>query len=660
MVTVLTLLVLVAMPGRMAATRRHQMLVVVVLLSLAAPLLQRVIPEWQVLPRPANPPRMIAAVTAAPSHEAAAQAAPAVVATTALQSASHTAATPAPNSWRTWFRVAAFVWLAGAVVGLLRLACQQAALSRCIRNSTAAPIAIEELATELLQRHVRVRLAVDTGDAFVCRIFSPVIVLPAAAVHLPHDQLRLILSHEVAHLRRLDPLWAWLMQCFLAIYWVHPLAWMLVKRSHLAREMATDDLVLLDGSDPEAYAACLGASALRHRRHAAPPLPALAFVRQHPVVARLHAILDANRIRTAPSGKGWLSVGLPLAAPALLLTSLAFKAAVEVQPVRQAHKRATAKAETTPSLWSDIVEPLVSDTPSESQVVNLTTDDTLAQSGPSTENSPAPSPLPSTTGSHPGAAPAPLREPTLAIRPSTAHREDSSHDAFTESSFSLPHTFGTGFAGRPGKRVSAPVSTPPAPIPTDTVANPGGSTPTPPAPTQPPVQEIPSPPDDTAIPGTDPKTPTDIAGETPTDEEWSDPASEGEEPPVREASSRPPGRDPAGSPSPDSEGVGSGEIHPPQPQISTYSSAEGSHFAISWIVSVEEAATWIPQASADLVTWSAAAEAVIVEGPFPAGDGAVRFTAAIREPMPGSFYRFLRLATPATEGGASSNSITEE
>ena len=172
------------------------------------------------------------------------------------------------------------------------------------------------------------------------------------------------------------------------------------------------------------------------------------------------------------------------------------------------------------------------------------------------------------------------------------------------------------------------------------------------------MQEIPIPPGDSPaspIPGSDPTIPTDIAGETPTDEEWSDPASEGEEPPVREPTSRPPDRNPAGSPSPDSEEPGSGEIHPPLPQISTYTSEEGSHFAISWIVSVEEAANWVPEASADLVTWSAAPDAVIVEGPIPAGDGAVRFTAAIREPMPGSFYRFLRLATPATEAGASSN-----
>lgn len=657
MVTVLTLLVLVAVPGRMAATRRHQMLVVVVLLSLAAPLLQRVIPEWQVLPRPANTPQMIAAAAAAPSHEVSAQVAPAALATAALQGASQTAAAPVPDSWRTWFRVAAFVWLAGAVVGLLRLACQQAALSRCLRSSTAAPIAIEELASELLQRHVRVRLAVDTGDAFVCRIFSPVIVLPAAAVHLPHDQLRLILSHEVAHLRRLDPLWAWLMQCFLAIYWVHPLAWILVKRSHLAREMATDDLVLLDGSDPEAYAACLGASALRHRRHAAPPLPALAFVRQHPVLARLHAILDANRIRTAPSGKGWLSAGLPLAAPALLLTSLAFKAAVEVQPVRQAHKKATAKAEATPSLWSDLVEPLVSDAPAEPQLVNLTNDDTPAQSGTPTGDSPHPSPLPSSTGIDS----APAGEPSLAFRPSLAHREGSGNEVFTESPASSPHTFGTRYPSRPGKRIAAPVSTPaPTPLPTDTVSKPDESPSPPAAPTSPPVQAIPKPPEDATIPGSDPNIPTEIAGESPTDEEWSDPTSEGEEPPVREASSRPPGRDPIGSPSPDSEGIGSGEIHPPQPQISTYTSAEGTHFAISWIVSVEEAAIWIPEASADLVTWSAAVDDVIVEGPFPAGDGAVRFVAAIREPMPGSFYKFLRLATPATEAGAFSNSTVEE
>jgi beta-lactamase regulating signal transducer with metallopeptidase domain len=229
-------------------------------------------------------------------------------------------------------------------------------------------VELAELAASIPGPKVRLRIVEGEGDAFVYRIFSPVVVLPVSVASLPQEQLRMVLEHELAHVRRRDPLWAWVFEAFRAIYWFHPLAWVLLKRSHLAREMAADDLVLLDGRDAEAYAACLGAAALRHQTQAPPPLPALAFVRQHPVLARLHAILDARRRRTAPSTGGWLAVGLPLALPALVIASLGFKAAAEAQPAQQRRlPNVTARVHPTPSLWSDLIEPMVSTAPAEPQ-----------------------------------------------------------------------------------------------------------------------------------------------------------------------------------------------------------------------------------------------------------------------------------------------------
>jgi beta-lactamase regulating signal transducer with metallopeptidase domain len=641
LVTVVTLLALLMMPKRASATLRHQALVIAVLLSLGAPLLQQLLPAWRVLPRPAGflPVKAMAAESL--PHNTREEASPPATAPPPV-----TLAIAAPTSWRPWFQIAAAMWSVGVGMALLRLAFHRAALRRCLRHSVPAPTEIRKLVAELYQRPVQVRFAADAGDAFVCHVFSPVMVLPATTAQLPHDQLRLILAHEVAHLRRFDPLWAWLFEAFRAIYWIHPLSWVLVKRGHLTREMATDDLVLLGGSDPEQYAACLGSAALRQRRLAAPPSPALAFVRQHPVVARLHAILDHTKTRTAPSSKGWLSAGLPLAGPALLLASLGFKAAAEVQPLSRERQRTAAnKVETIPSLWSDVVEPLVrvSAPPRESAEV-VSSEEVATAPAPSSSSSSAAASASSgpdqTTRNRARGAPAVNSSRYEPDGTQVVIADDTQQFVAADPTPSHPRGFGFVTPVRTGDPAIRP--TPPVqgtPSPPAVVAEPNAPAPSPapakPEVTSPPVTEPPSLTQTTETPLNPITTPSD-----PTSTEVVDDSPEGEASPAAEMLriSAMPRRGTHATPPDSLPGV-------PQLEIIPYATEAGRHFAVAWTTAEADAGLWIPQASPDLATWSSSPEDLILQGPFPAGDGTVRLIAALREPMPASHLKYLRLAT---------------
>ena len=75
--------------------------------------------------------------------------------------------------------------------------------------------------------------------------FRPAVVLPSWTLRdLSPDELKVIVLHELAHLRRWDD-WTNLAQKFVkAIFFFHPAVWWIDSRLALEREIACDDMVL--------------------------------------------------------------------------------------------------------------------------------------------------------------------------------------------------------------------------------------------------------------------------------------------------------------------------------------------------------------------------------------------------------------------------------
>jgi beta-lactamase regulating signal transducer with metallopeptidase domain len=126
------------------------------------------------------------------------------------------------------------------------------------------------------------------------------IVLPAWALReMAAEDLNVILLHEFAHLRRGDD-WTNLIQKVVrGLFFFHPAVWWIENRLSVEREMACDDAVLAETSNPHGYASCLVSlleKSLAHRpANGQLSMVQAAVHRAREASLRLARILDAKR-----------------------------------------------------------------------------------------------------------------------------------------------------------------------------------------------------------------------------------------------------------------------------------------------------------------------------------------------------------------------------
>jgi len=132
--------------------------------------------------------------------------------------------------------------------------------------------------------------------------WQPVILLPAEADEWSPERRRVVLLHELAHVKRWDCLTQMIARLACAVYWFNPLVWMAARRMCVERERACDDLVLNRGCLASDYAAHLVEIARSFRR--VPQVAAIAMARSSHLEGRIAGIVDASLDRRAPHA--WL------------------------------------------------------------------------------------------------------------------------------------------------------------------------------------------------------------------------------------------------------------------------------------------------------------------------------------------------------------------
>jgi Zn-dependent protease with chaperone function len=126
--------------------------------------------------------------------------------------------------------------------------------------------------------------------------FKPLVVIPSWALHeLSTSELNSILIHELAHLRRRDD-WTNLAQQILkALFFFHPAVWWIQNQLTLEREMACDDAVLAETTNPRGYAQCLVSVAEKSFMRRGVALAQAIVNRMRQTSLRVSRILDVNR-----------------------------------------------------------------------------------------------------------------------------------------------------------------------------------------------------------------------------------------------------------------------------------------------------------------------------------------------------------------------------
>ena len=140
---------------------------------------------------------------------------------------------------------------------------------------------------------------------FTSGVLRPVVVVPASALATWTDErIRVVLLHELAHVRRRDCLVQAMSQVACAAYWFNPLTWIAARRLRAERERACDDLVLEAGMRGADYAQHLLDIARTVTERRSLSAAALAMARPSELEGRLLAILDGHRARRIIGARG--------------------------------------------------------------------------------------------------------------------------------------------------------------------------------------------------------------------------------------------------------------------------------------------------------------------------------------------------------------------
>ena len=225
-----------------------------------------------------------------------------------------------------WAIVIFVLWTSVAVIATVRIVIGLLKV-RSLRN-TASPLAADALAPELREtldqcraiRPVELRVSSRVRVPAAIGFFHPVILLPEWAIEtLTPEELRTVVLHEFAHLRRRDD-WTNLAQKLVrAVFFFHPAVLWIEKRLSLEREMACDDAVLAETQNPHAYARCLVSLAERSFLRRGVALAQAAISHAHETSLRVAQILDMDRPRATRLFK-------PAMAAVMAVVAIAFAA----------------------------------------------------------------------------------------------------------------------------------------------------------------------------------------------------------------------------------------------------------------------------------------------------------------------------------------------
>lgn len=156
-----------------------------------------------------------------------------------------------------WSSVLLGTWLVGVSALLSYLTISSARLSRKIArlapsNDAALHLILNECLGRIpVRRPIQVVECPSITTPALHGLFRPRLLLPRGfATAFTPQELRFIILHELAHLKRHDLAWNWLAAALQVIYWFNPFVWLAFYCWRADRELACDALAL-EAAGPE-------------------------------------------------------------------------------------------------------------------------------------------------------------------------------------------------------------------------------------------------------------------------------------------------------------------------------------------------------------------------------------------------------------------------
>ncbi len=200
------------------------------------------------LPVVVGPPRADAGATSKVTHAVLASLPPATAANIPDTQAKEPLQSVTPTQTISTTMVILGVWLLGVAIVLGRNLYGWSRMRRLLDRSVGKQITELPAETQkVLARSgywvaVRLKSLVDLPAPALAGLIEPTILLPAEYEDSSPEALSTALAHELAHLRRRDPLWVLLAAITSAIFWFNPLVWVAYREQRVEAEIAADQL----------------------------------------------------------------------------------------------------------------------------------------------------------------------------------------------------------------------------------------------------------------------------------------------------------------------------------------------------------------------------------------------------------------------------------
>ena len=276
------------------------------------------------------------------------------------------------SGWAAWLLL---IWAVIAVGLLLRVGLSLLHVARirkqCREIDPGLYPALLELQSQVsCPRRIRFLVSDSLRLPAALGFFRPAVVLPSwALVELSPAELKAVVLHELAHIRRWDD-WTNLLQKILkGVFFFHPAVWFIDGRLALEREIACDDLVLEQTANAKIYAASLvsvaeKAIAERMRMGKAFALAQTVLGRVRQLSTRISQILDSNRSRPV---HGWKLASAMIGGLAMVAVGTApyvpevvsFRGAGNSAAVSASPSRGVMSGISIPAKWAERSTPAV-------------------------------------------------------------------------------------------------------------------------------------------------------------------------------------------------------------------------------------------------------------------------------------------------------------
>lgn len=198
--------------------------------------------------------------------------------------------------------VAAVAWVAGVLLMLVRLVMQILAGRRLTQTMLPADSETTSLVSQLakqlrIRKQIRVTMTEHLRSPAIMGAIWPVLLLPATMVTgLNPEQLRLVIIHELAHIRRHDYLVNLGQMLIESLLFFNPAVWWISRQLRIEREASADAIAVSESENPLEYATVLAAFAESLVGHEPPAMAQTLSRRRNAgsIADRIRRVLSPN------------------------------------------------------------------------------------------------------------------------------------------------------------------------------------------------------------------------------------------------------------------------------------------------------------------------------------------------------------------------------